>query len=267
MENPQNKEYKYEYNSILQKISHKPLIVEYIFSFIKDKPYKFLILIEKDKTLKDLINSQFNTANANNSFSKETNDNIQTLILYKKLKETLHQFKDKDASILVNYAFEKNGIKNNPDDPSFLIYKSNYILNKIKDDKIFTNISIEGLTQITFYEQEKYEHIELVLLPTKKIKFQDGLYIKKNLMNENDLNNNCLNKEIDVLYCIIDDNEYYLDNIPRINKNIAINELYFIYIKGIKDINIYNAIEKYLNVLNKKNIKQITFGNFFISQI
>ena len=76
-----------------------------------------------------------------------------------------------------------------------------------------------------------------------------------------------MNKEIDVLYCIIDDNEYYLDNIPRINKNIVIYELYFIYIKGIKDINIYNAIEKYLNVLNKKNIKQITFGNFFISQM
>ena len=268
MENPQNKEYKYEYNSILQKISHKPLIVEYIFSFIKDKPYKFLILIEKDKTLKDLINSQFNTANANNSFSKETNDNIQTLILYKKLKETLHQFKDKDASILVNYAFEENGIKNNPD-PSFLIYKSNYILNKIKDDKILTNISIEGLTQITFYEQEKYEHIELVLLPTKKIKFQDGLYIKKNLMNENDLNNNnCLNKEIDVLYCIIDDNEYYLDDIPHINKNIIINELYFIYIEGIKDIDINNAIEKYLNALNKKNIQKITFGiSFYNSYI
>ena len=269
MENPQNKEYKYEYNSILQKISHKPLIVEYIFSFIKDKPYKFLILIEKDKTLKDLINSQFNTANANNSFSKETNDNIQTLILYKKLKETLHQFKDKDASILVNYAFEENGIKNNPDDPSFLIYKSNYILNKIKDDKILTNISLEGLTQITFYEQEKYEHIELVLLPTKKIKFQDGLYIKKNLMNENDLNNNnCLNKEIDVLYCIIDDNEYYLDDIPHINKNIIINELYFIYIEGIKDIDINNAIEKYLNALNKKSIQKITFGiSFYNSYI
>ena len=268
MENPQNKEYKYEYNSILQEIRHKPLIVEYIFSFIKDKPYKFLILIEKDKTLKDLINSQFNTANANNSFSKETNDNIQTLILYKKLKETLHQFKDKDASILVNYAFEENGIKNNPD-PSFLIYKSNYILNKIKDDKILTNISIEGLTQITFYEQEKYEHIELVLLPTKKIKFQDGLYIKKNLMNENDLNNNnCLNKEIDVLYCIIDDNEYYLDDIPHINKNIIINELYFIYIKGIKDIDINNAIEKYLNALNKKSIQKITFGiSFYNSYI
>ena len=256
MENSQNKEDKDEYNSILQKISHKPLIVEYIFSFIKDKPYKFLLLIEKDKTLKDLINSQFNSVNKKNSFSKETNDNIQTLILYKKLKETLHQYKDKDASILVNYVFEESVIKNNLD-PSFLIYKSKFILNQIKGDKIMKDISIKGLTQITFYEQEKYEHIELVLLPTKKIEFQDNLYIKKNLSNENYLNgNNCLNKEIDVLYCIIDDNEYYLDDISLINKNLVINELYFIYIEGIKNININNAIEKYLNALNKKTLNK-----------
>ena len=59
MENSINQENKDDYNSILQKVTHKPLIVEYIFSFIKDKPYKFLLLMEKDKTLKDLINSQF----------------------------------------------------------------------------------------------------------------------------------------------------------------------------------------------------------------
>ena len=47
-----------------------------------------------------------------------------------------------------------------------------------------------------------------------------------------------------------------MDDIPHINKNIIINELYFIYIKGIKDINIYDSIEKYLNILNI-NIKNI----------
>ena len=149
MENSINKENKDDYNSILQKISHKPLIVEYIFSFIKDKPYKFLLLMEKDKTLKDLINSQFATVNKKNGFSEETNENIQTLILYKKLKENLHQYKDKDASILVNYYFEESIIKNNSD-PSFLIYKSKYILNQIKGNKILKNVSIEVLTEYFF---------------------------------------------------------------------------------------------------------------------
>ena len=51
----------------------------------------------------------------------------------------------------------------------------------------------------------------------------------KNLYN---VNKKCLNKEIDVLYCIIDDNGYYLNNIPLINENIYINEDYFIVRKG-----------------------------------
>ena len=265
MENIINTENNNDYNSILQKIDHKPLIVEYIFSFIKNKPYKFLNLIEKDKILKNKINSQFSLANKDNSFSQETNNNIKLLIIYKKFKEILNQFKDKDASILSNHAFE-NSLTKDELDPSFILYKSKYILDKINKDKTLNDLSLEGLSEITFNEQEKNEHIELVLLPSKKKKFKDGLYIEKNLNNENYLNNNnCLNKEIDILYCIIDDNEYYLDDIPHINKNIIINELYFIYIKGIKDININNSIEKYLNILNIniKNIKQITFGISF----
>ena len=265
MENIINTENNNDYNSILQKIDHKPLIVEYIFSFIKNKPYKFLNLIEKDKILKNKINSQFSLANKDNSFSQETNNNIKLLIIYKKYKEILNQFKDKDASILSNHAFE-NSLTKDELDPSFILYKSKYILNQINKDKALNDLSLEGLSEITFNEQEKNEHIELVLLPSKKKKFKDGLYIEKNLNNENDLKDNkCLNKEIDILYCIIDDNEYYLDDIPHINKNIIINELYFIYIKGIKDINIYDSIEKYLNILNIniKNIKQITFGISF----
>ena len=45
-----------DYNCILRKIKHKPIIVEHIFSFIKDEPYKFIYLIEKDMTLKNSLN-------------------------------------------------------------------------------------------------------------------------------------------------------------------------------------------------------------------
>ena len=83
------------------------------------------------------------------------------------------------------------------------------------------------------------------------------------MKNLNDVNKKCLNKEIDVLYCIIDDNEYYLNNIPLINENIIINEVYFIVRKGLKEINYIDAIEKYLSFFNKKNIKQITLGSGF----
>ena len=50
-----------------------------------------------------------------------------------------------------------------------------------------------------------------------------------------------------------------------INKKIILNGLFFSYNKG-KNINIYNAIEKYLNQVNIKNIKQITFELGFFKE-
>ena len=247
------------YKSILQKINHNPLIVEYIFSFVKGKPYKFLNLIEKDQILKESINSRFSKVTKNNDFSPEINENIKLILLFKKYQETLRQYKDKD-SIIFNKRKIEESIINNPD-PSFLAYKSKYIFDIISGDKTLFEPSMEGLIEITSHEQEKYEHIQLCLLPSKKNNYSDGSYIKNNLNNSNDII--CSNKEIDILYCIIDDNEYYLHEIPYIHENIKINEVYFIYRKGLREINIYNAIVKYLSFLNKKNIDRITFGSGF----
>jgi len=54
-----NKENQDNYNSILQKINHKPLIVESIFPYVKKEPNKYLIIMEKDITLKQSLNSVF----------------------------------------------------------------------------------------------------------------------------------------------------------------------------------------------------------------
>jgi len=255
-------ENKNNYNSILQNINHKPLIVEYIFSYIKNEPYKFLCLIEKDQTLKESINSQFFNVKKNNLFSKEMNDNIELIIFYKKYIEIFRSYKNKDKNIFKKIDYEEN-IKKNNSDPSFILYKSQKISELINQNDSFKNI--EGLIDIALNEQEKYENIQLAYLPKNNNNYKDSLYIEKNIYNDLDLdkNNNCKNKEIDTLFCIIDDNEYYLGKNMNINKNIIINEIYFIYIKGIKNININDAIEKYLNSLNKKNIKQITFGHSF----
>ena len=262
METNISKENKNNYNSILQNINHKPIIVEYIFSYIKNDPYKFLRLMEKDQTLKESINSQFFNVKKNNLFSKEMNDNIELIIFYKKYIEIFRSYKNKDYNIFQKNDYEENITKNNSD-PSFILYKSQSISNLINKNESFKNI--EGLIDIALNEQEKYEHIQLVYLPSNNNNYKDSLYIKKNLNNDIDLdkNHNCKNKEIDTLYCIIDDNEYYLDENLHINKNIIINEIYFIYIKGIKNINLNDAIEKYLNSLNKKNIKQFTYGYSF----
>ena len=264
MENSINKENKHIYNIIFQKINHKPLLVENIFSYIKNEPFKFLHIIEKDKTLKESINSQFFKVKKNNLFSKEINDNISLIIFYKKFIEIFRLSKDEDSKNFQKIDTEKEIVKNKSD-PSFILYKSNFIFNRISIDESLRNLSFEGLIDIALNEQEKYEHIHLTLLPKNNYNYKDYLYMQKNLKNNNDLdkNNNCMNKVIDMLYCIIDDNEYYLNLNFIINKNITINEIYFIYIKGIKDINKNEAIGKYLNALNKNNIKQITFGYGF----
>ena len=82
MEERNDKDSQYNYNSILQKINHKPLLVATIFSYIKDEPFKFLHIIEKDQVLKESINSQFFNVKKNNLFSKEINDNIGLLLFY-----------------------------------------------------------------------------------------------------------------------------------------------------------------------------------------
>lgn len=254
------KENQDNYNSILQKINHKPLIIEKIFPYIKEEPYKFLNVIDKDHTLKENLNSIFYDVKKNNLISKDFNDYLALLKAFKIFKERFGKLKDteKDLPDFKNTTFEKYILKSDLNS-SFIEYQTKYIFEKI-EPQIEIKPSFSSLTEISFFENTKYEHIKLVFLPSDKHKYPDGLYIS-NILNSANINS--LNKEIDVLYCIIDDNEYYLNNIPSINENVIINEVYFIVRKGIKVINYINAIEKYLGFLNKKNIKQITLGSSF----
>ena len=49
------------YTSILMKVTHKPLIIKYIFSFLMKRPYLFLELIEKEEHLKSSLNKVFSS--------------------------------------------------------------------------------------------------------------------------------------------------------------------------------------------------------------
>ena len=254
---------KVDYFSILHKINHKPIIIEYIFSFIKNEPYKFLFLIEKDQQLKEIINSFFSNIKKHNFLSKELNDNIQTIQLFKQFKEILTLSRGSGDFKLENY--EKTGINKNID-PSFLFYKTKYLLEKYLPNKNFISVPFSSFLEMTVYDEEKSKKNKiLTYLPNLKDKYLDGNYIYKHLSVNNGNENNIDIKEIDTLFCIIDDNEYYNLNLSHLKKDIIINEVYFLYIKGNKNINILDAIDKYLNRLNKNIIKQITLGpGFFI---
>ena len=244
------------YNSILQKIRHKPLIVSNIFSYVKDQPYKFMALIEKDITLKNSINSLFFNTKSNNKLSEELNENIRLIKTYSKIRSIIKENKNKEINIFNTNSFEFYAIKNKLD-PSFSKYKNNYYLKLLEDDDINKNIKlknyfISGITDIVFNEQKSQKNIQLVYLPYNDTEYKDGEFFYNNKNNI---------KEIDELYCIIDDNEYYKKkNLIKINKNIIINDVYFIYIKGNKNINIFNAIKEYLIILKENTFKQISLG-------
>ena len=252
-----------DYLSILHKIINKPLIIEYIFSFLKNEPYKFFQIIEKDKNLKDLLNSRLSTIKKNNTLSKELNENIYLIQILKRFQRSLaSDAGNKDLYIFKNETFEEKGVKD-VIDPSFLVYQCKYYLDAYKD-KI--PISISCLIDIAFNEQEKNEIIKLVYLPDLNNKYIDGNYLYKNMSLNGIKDKDYSNKKIDTLFCIIDDNEYYNYHFSNFKKEIIINEVYFIYIEGNKKINLYDAIEKYLNLLNKNIINKITLGPGFFQK-
>ena len=68
-----------KYISILRKVEHKPIVIEFIFSFIKYNTYIIFELIEKDKILAFSINSFFKSIKKSNNLSKIINYNIKIL--------------------------------------------------------------------------------------------------------------------------------------------------------------------------------------------
>jgi hypothetical protein len=114
MEKTINHKNQSNYNSILQLINHKPLIVENIFSFIKDEPYKFMHLIEKDEILKDSINKTFSIVKQKNEFSEDLNTNIQLIIILIHFRQELRYTRNINITNIINItSFENDGIKNN----------------------------------------------------------------------------------------------------------------------------------------------------------
>jgi len=258
------------YLTILNKVIHKPLLIENIFTFIRNRPFIFSELIENDKIIKDKLNLIFSSTKKANTLNEICNKNINILLFYKIFKERL--FNE------INYInfdyFEDYTEKHSNCNPSFIKFYSNYIFQQITEEN---EQNKKKLTLPSCYEtndilyqlyQKKFPKINLVYLPKKnKINqfiddiYDDGLYI------EDVINNPNYNQEINILFCIIDDNEFY-NRINPINDNIVINKLYFIYIKSNKnkDLNIYHSIKSYLKKINHNNVREIIFGKGFFKE-
>ena len=87
-----NTEEKEENNNnpcLLNKINHKPIIMETIYSFSQNRPYMLFHLISNDIQLKSSLKNIFDNAKKVNTLSKELNHNIENYIIFRKLKERI----------------------------------------------------------------------------------------------------------------------------------------------------------------------------------
>ena len=243
-----------KYISILRKVKHKPIIIEFIFSFIKYKTYILFELIEKDKIIASSINSFFKSVKKSNKLSQTINYNIKILLFYKIFKEYILDYSPNDI-----YSYDEQNFSKKNTDPTFINYKLKYILDEtLERDSL--DIPENEISNI-YYQTVKgmRRNISLVYLSeideqTKKI-YVDGKYIEDNINNEK----NCLNQTIENLICIIDDNEYY-NKVKAMNKNISINRIYFLIKIGNEKINTYRAINSYLKKINSHSVMEIIFG-------
>jgi len=78
-------------HSLLNKIRHKPIIMESIYSFSQNRPYMLFHLISNDAQLKSSLKNIFDNAKKANTLSKELNENIETYITFRKLKERIEE--------------------------------------------------------------------------------------------------------------------------------------------------------------------------------
>ena len=74
---------------LLNKINHKPIIMESIYSFSQNRPYILFHLISNDAQLKSSLKNTFDNAKKVNTLSKELNQNIETYITFRKLEESI----------------------------------------------------------------------------------------------------------------------------------------------------------------------------------
>ena len=75
--------------NILNKIKHKPVILDHLFSFSGNRPFILLYFISKDKTLKQGMKKMFDGLKMNNDLSKQLNRNIISYKNYRILFEKL----------------------------------------------------------------------------------------------------------------------------------------------------------------------------------
>ena len=139
---------KNTYISILNKINHKPIIMESIYSFSQNRPYILLYLISNDLLLKSSMKNTFDNAKKVNNLSKDINDNINNYIFYRKILEILKEKTEKIISNIFKGELKLNSLIKNSKE----VKSKNEILNDILND-IVNNSCYDMNIEVDFIDK------------------------------------------------------------------------------------------------------------------
>ena len=139
---------KNTYISILNKINHKPIIMENIYSFSQNRPYILLHLISNDLLLKSSMKNTFDNAKKVNNLSKDINDNINNYIFYRKILEILKEKTEKIISNIFKGELKLNSLIKNSKE----VKSKNEILNDILND-IVNNSCYDMNIEVDFIDK------------------------------------------------------------------------------------------------------------------
>jgi len=266
---------------ILNKIKHKPLLLNQIFTFVCNRPYIFPYLIDSDSILKKQLKNTIEPMNKKNDLMKDVNENICKYIIFRLLYETNINTGEISDISLKNYL-----LKNITSEPSMINFFSEKIIQTFKKTEFPKNINIQlyKINQylpsdeilINFFKDYLTNKNELILfyLPlinAKKEKDEifnftwtkEEIYSDSYFLNNLNKENSSRNQKISLI-CLLNNKEYYND--PMTVTYEKIKKLFFyLHLNDYNDYkNIFQNIYKYIiGIKHRENIDEILFSESF----
>ena len=141
---------------IINKIKHKPILIEYVFSYSKNRPYILFNLISTDEILKASLKKTFENSQKENELTKDLNKNIINYISYRKIYEKLPiSINETEKDLLkvnnkLNEIIQKKNYKpffENESIQNFIYHKAKFIDKKLSINLIiiFFNINYKNI--------------------------------------------------------------------------------------------------------------------------
>ena len=231
---------------ILNKINHKPLLIEKIFPYTINRPLIFQILLKSDISLKESLKIAFKSLKKNNNFDNETNEEFYRFIDYRLIFE-----KNLYEEYLINIDYTLKSLKNLSYYSFFMRY-----FNKIINDNLNPKYEINNNKAFNNFVLDYFQyHKKFCLYIFYDIKSNFELLKKFEY----------LEPDIDLIFFIYDCFSGIDDNIKSelIKQNLKVKNIYFAFVeeKNFEDKNIFKQLKEYIDIINnlknKNDIKKI----------